>query len=75
MGYYVLFKLRIGSIDGLSHKPEINKLGIYYSRYGKIYKFPVKSVIAKHALTNFTKWFKERIIKEYGNLLHRLRYW
>jgi len=35
MGYYTLYK--IGGIDGMKKRAKINRLGIYYSRYAKLY--------------------------------------
>jgi len=58
IGYYVLSE--IGGIGKPLSKIEIKKLGIYYSRYGELYTFPVEDVIDKKRLPEFTKWFKEK---------------
>ena len=58
IGYYVLSQ--IGGIGEPSRKVEIKKLGIYYSRYGELYTFPVEDVIDKKRLPEFTKWFKKK---------------
>lgn len=58
IGYYILFK--IGGIDDVPSEPKIERLGIYYSRYGELYTFPVRAVVDEDRLPSFTEWFKER---------------
>ncbi len=60
IGYYILSK--IGGIDGAPAKYNIDRLGIYYSRYGELYTFPVKAVINEQKLPSFIKWFRKRAI-------------
>ncbi|MFH0978977.1 MAG: hypothetical protein V1837_06795 [Candidatus Woesearchaeota archaeon] len=43
VGYYILNK--IGKVEGNDKKIQVNNLGIYYSRYGYLFKFGVKEVI------------------------------
>lgn len=58
IGYLLLH--RISGINE-SKKLEINKLGIYYSRYGYLFLFNVQDIIDEKSLQSFTKWFKNRI--------------
>jgi len=58
IGYYVLFK--IDGIDDTPFEPKIERLGIYYSRYGELYTFPVQAIIDEDRLPSFIEWFKER---------------
>ena len=55
IGYYILVK--IGGIDHISEKLAIDQLGVYYSRYGLLYTFPVSS-IEKDNFLGFIEWFK-----------------
>jgi len=43
ISYYILNK--IGGIGDYKEKIEINKLGIYFSRYGYLYEFNIKDII------------------------------
>ena len=54
IGYYVLS--RIGQVNG-ERKIDIKNLGIYYSRYGLLYKFPIKPIIDGVDLDGFVKKF------------------
>jgi len=67
IGYYVLF--RIGGIDNTPIKPQIKTLGIYYSRYGTLYSFPVNTVIDEAKLPSFIMWFKKRAVDEEATFL------
>jgi hypothetical protein len=62
IGYCILS--RIGGINGAPSKHRIDTLGIYYSRYGKLYTLPVKAVINERRLLSFIRWFRKRAIKE-----------
>jgi len=62
IGYYTLYK--IGGIPGAPVKPKIENLGIYFSRYGELYTFPVSSVILATKFPPFVEWFKERAAQE-----------
>lgn len=62
IGYYILSK--IGGIDGAPAKHKIDTLGIYYSRYGELYTFPIKAVINEQRLPSFIRWFRKRAVKE-----------
>jgi len=58
IGYYTLYK--IGGIPDAPIEPKIENLGIYYSRYGELYTFPVTGVIPASKFPSFMEWFKER---------------
>lgn len=67
IGYYILFK--IGGINDVSPKPEIETLGIYYSRYGELYTISVKDVIDDGRLPAFIRWFEKRAADEQSVIL------
>ncbi len=58
IGYYTLYK--IGGIPNAPVEPKIENLGIYYSRYGEFYTFPVAAVIVESKFAPFKEWFKEK---------------
>jgi len=62
IGYYTLYK--IGGIPDAPVEPKMENLGIYYSRYGELYTFPVTSVIPLSKFPSFVEWFKERAAQE-----------
>jgi hypothetical protein len=62
IGYYTLYK--IGGIPDAPTEPDIENLGLYYSRYGELYTFPVVTVIQASKFPSFIKWFKERAAQE-----------
>jgi len=62
IGYYTLYK--IGGIPMAPTEPKIENLGIYFSRYGELYTFPVSSVILATKFPPFVEWFKERAAQE-----------
>lgn len=55
IGYYILNE--IGKIDGIKEKIKINYFGIYYGRYGILYKFDVKPLFENVDFKKFIKWF------------------
>jgi hypothetical protein len=59
IGYYILYK--IGGINGLPKGEPINRLGIYFSRYGCMWLFDVDTVIKEKQLPKFIRWFKSRV--------------
>ena len=58
IGYYFLYL--IGCLDGAPKEHKINNIGIYFSRYGLLYIFPVEKVILKEKVRPFIKWLKNR---------------
>ena len=59
VGYYLLF--RLGGLTDAPIEPEITRLGIYFSRHGKLVTFPVKSIINESQLPAFYEWLREYI--------------
>jgi len=62
MGYYML--AQIGGING-NRTLEINRLGIYFARYGELLTFPVPKprISSLPALVN---WFRKKMKEVYG---------
>ena len=59
VGYYLLFRLS-GLVDTPAD-PDIKRLGVYFSRHGKLVTFPVKSIINESRLPAFYEWLREYI--------------
>lgn len=57
IGYYILSE--IGN-SNVKEKIKIEKLGIYFSRYGILYKFDIKEILMDVDMPKFIKWFKKR---------------
>ena len=57
MGYYLLY--RIGGIEGLDRRYRIDRLGVYYSRHGIMFSFPVERIIRGKVLSPFIRWFRK----------------
>lgn len=62
LGYYCLY--RIGGIKGAAAKHNINKLGIYYSRYGYLHIMNIDDVINQNTFPHFLVWFKGKAKEE-----------
>ncbi len=60
MGYYTLYE--IGGIGGLSPKPPVTSVGIYYSRYAYLYVLPIEDIIDNRTFPEFVDWFKMRAV-------------
>ncbi len=58
IGYYTLY--RIGGINGMSPENKINKLGIYFSRYGYLHTYKIEDIIDEKIYLDFIEWFKKR---------------
>lgn len=58
IGYYILFL--ISKIDNAPKNTKIKFIGIYFSRYGLLYKIPITKVTENCNLPKFIKWFKKR---------------
>ncbi len=50
-------------VDGLSAKPRIKKLGIYYSRYGTYLEFDLEDILDGPGFREFLKWFGTYLAK------------
>jgi len=62
IGYYILYK--INGIDNAPTTIDIDRIGIYSSRYGQLFTLPIKEIIDEKNLPKFIKWFKERASQE-----------
>jgi len=58
IGYYTLY--RIGGIKGMSPDNKINKIGIYFSRYGYLHTYKIEDIIDEKIFIEFIEWFKKR---------------
>lgn len=58
IGYYTL--AAIGGIDGVPPNHRIDKLAIYFSRFGELLTFDVSDVINAKSFPSFVKWFQNR---------------
>jgi hypothetical protein len=65
IGYYILS--RIGGIDNVprKHQRRIDTLAIYYSRYGFLFKFPVRNIAAQKRWQPVIRWFTLKARKMY----------
>ena len=66
IGYYTLY--RIAGINGITENRKINKLGVYFSRYGYLHLYDIEDIIDETIFPEFIDWFKERASQEYGDL-------
>jgi hypothetical protein len=58
IGYFVLHE--IAGIGGLTPKPEISMVAIYFSRYAYLYAIELQSVIRQESFADFVNWFTAR---------------
>ena len=63
MGYYVLYNLAYYDIEFFP----IEKIGIYFSRFGYLHIMDVKDIINKDTYQDFVEWFIKRAEEEYGS--------
>lgn len=58
VGYYLL--LGLGGISDENGNPEqrpVNSVGIYFARYGQLWKMPVREIVPLDAMPGLTRWF------------------
>ena len=55
IGYYILYL--IGGINFEINKHKVSDIGIYYARYGQLWKTPVSDIADNNMLLAFTHWF------------------
>ncbi len=65
LGYYLLSL--IGGIDNAPKNIKIDFVGIYYSRYGLLYRIDIAEIMAKCDLNKFIIWFKKRAKQEFNS--------
>ena len=58
LGYYALY--RLGGITGMPSQHVIHTLGIYFSRHGYLYTFPVSQLAREATFVDFLSWFEQR---------------
>ncbi len=63
IGYYILHE--IAGVGGLIPKPEIKKVGIYFSRFGYLHTIDLDDVIHPETFPVFVEWFKARAEQEF----------
>ncbi len=61
LGYVTLNE--IGNIGGLSPKPAITKIAIYYSRHAYLHVMDLKEIIDSNSYQSFIQWFVEEVRK------------
>ncbi|MEK6967535.1 MAG: hypothetical protein AABX51_02810, partial [Nanoarchaeota archaeon] len=57
----------IGGIDNAPKNIKIDFVGIYYSRYGLLYRIDIAEIMAKCDLNKFIIWFKKRAKQEFNS--------
>lgn len=62
LGYYTLAAL--DGIEGLRRQHRIQRLGIYFSRFGKLWLVNVKDVVNPNSFPAFAKWFEATAYEE-----------
>ncbi len=62
LGYYILSL--IGGINGNSQEKPIENIGIYYTRYGVLWKVPITDFGDAKKFEKFKNWFVEFIKKQ-----------
>jgi len=64
LGYYTLH--HIGGIGGIQPSIHINKLAIYFARYGYLHTMEVSDLIDSTKFPDFVNWFRQRATAESG---------
>lgn len=60
VGYYLLLGLGgLGRDEAETHQPQVTSLGIYFSRFGYLWKVRVEDAVPESAVPELTKWFVE----------------
>lgn len=70
IGYFILHE--IAGVGGLIPRPEITKVGIYFSRYGFLYLIKLSDVICPETFPAFVEWFITRAKQQYAFGLPKL---
>lgn len=65
IGYYLLYKL--GGFD-CEEKVHIDNLGIYFSRHGILYSFPIENVLKEEKMDYYLKFVKEKAEEKFNGL-------
>ena len=62
IGYFLLNEL-VG-FAGVTPKPRVTKVGIYFSRHAYLHVIPIRTLIADHALAELLPWFRDRLVDD-----------
>jgi hypothetical protein len=70
LGYYLqlisyAILHEIGSIGEQNPKVKIDKIGIYYSRFGYLFSLHLNDLLSQSELNDFSIWFRKRAEQEY----------
>ena len=63
LGYYTLHV--IGGVGDLDPKPEINRVGVYFSRHAHLHVLDLDAVIDRSTYPDFVEWFALRAIDQH----------
>jgi hypothetical protein len=63
IGYFVLHE--IAGIGGLTPKPKISRVAIYFSRHAYLYTIDLQDIVHAGTFPNFVSWFIDRARQEY----------
>lgn len=63
IGYFVLHE--IAGVGGLTPRPAITKVGVYFSRFGYLYTIDLSSIIHPETFPGFVEWFIARARQEF----------
>ena len=60
VGYYLLLGLGgISHENGKTEQCAVNSVGIYFARFGQLWKVPVKEILPPSSVPEMTRWFVE----------------
>jgi hypothetical protein len=71
IGYLALHD--IWGVDGVSNKPRISKIAVYFSRYAELCEIEVSQLIDPKAYIRFRAWFKDAVETPYQARQVRLK--
>jgi len=62
VGYYLLLGLGgISHENGKTEQCAVNSVGIYFARFGQLWKVPVKEILPTRSVPEMTRWFVESV--------------
>jgi hypothetical protein len=60
VGYYLLLGLGgIGDENGKVEQCPVTAVGVYFARFGQLWKVPIREIVAPDAVPELTRWFAE----------------
>jgi hypothetical protein len=69
LGYYVLH--HISGVGELNPKPMINKVAIYFSRYGYLHVVHLSGLVDSATFPKFVRWFQKRAAEAFPSVVAR----